>query len=90
MQHFRGLLDIPMLEVRYEDLVADQEMVSRRLIDFVGLDWDERCLAFHATDRFVASSSYSQVRKAMYSRSVGRWKHYEKHLGPLLAALEAN
>jgi hypothetical protein len=51
------------------------------------LPWETRCLDFHKTDRTVLTSSVWQVRQPIYTRSVGRWKHYEKHLGPLLAAL---
>jgi hypothetical protein len=87
MQHWHAVLDIPILTVSYEDLVADQEKVSRKLVDFCGLEWDDRCLHFHRTGRTVSTASFDQVRKTMYSSSVGRWKHYEKHLGPLLQIL---
>jgi tetratricopeptide (TPR) repeat protein len=87
MQHFGGLLDIPILEVSYEELVTNQEEITRKLIDFAGLEWDDCCLAFHKTSRFIPTASYDQVRQKMYTRSVGRWKHYEKHLGPLMETL---
>jgi hypothetical protein len=87
MQHYKGILDIPLLEVSYEELIANQEQVSRQLVDFSGLDWDDRCLQFSNTRRFVATSSYHQVRENIYSSSVGRWRHYEKHIGPLLDTL---
>lgn len=88
MQHFKSLNILPILDVAYEELVANQDEVSRKLIDFIGLDWDEKCLQFHQNDRFVATPSYDQVREKMYSSSVGRWKNYEKHLAPLVKALE--
>ncbi|MEE8428711.1 MAG: sulfotransferase, partial [Gammaproteobacteria bacterium] len=88
MRHWKGLLTIPMMEVQYEDLVANQESVSRQLVDFCGLEWHEGCLQFHNTERFVGTASYDQVRQPMYNRSVGRWKNYEHHLGPLREALE--
>ena len=88
MQHYESVLHLPVLNVRYEDLVENQDEMSRRLVEFIGLEWDEACLDFHKTGRYVATSSYEQVRRAMYSASIGRWKHYEKHLGPLLAVLE--
>ena len=87
MNHYRSLLDIPILDVRYEDLVSSQEEVSRRMIDFIGLDWDERCLRFHETDRFITTCSYDQVRQPIYSGSIRRWRNYERYLGPLVEAL---
>ena len=89
MDHWRRVLPIPMLEVGYEDLIADQEGVSRRLVDFCGLAWDDRCLAFHKTERAVLTASNSQVRQPIYSNSIGRWRRYEKCLGPLRAALSS-
>jgi tetratricopeptide (TPR) repeat protein len=87
MAHWTGVLDIPVLEVRYEDLVAEPEAHSRRMIDFLGLPWDDACLRFHESGRAVATSSYDQVRRPVYKASAGRWRHYEAHLGPLLEAL---
>jgi tetratricopeptide (TPR) repeat protein len=83
MAHWRTVLPRPMLEVDYEELVANPENVSRRLIAFCGLDWDERCLAFHANLRVVQTASRVQVRRPMYKESVGRWKRYEKYLKSL-------
>ena len=88
MQHWRSLLDIPILEVNYEDLVASQEEVSRKLVEFIGLKWDRRCLEFHETRRYVATPSYDQVRQPLYTSSVGRWRNYERHIEPLLRALD--
>jgi tetratricopeptide (TPR) repeat protein len=87
MEYWRGVLDISMLEMRYEELVADQEGMSRQLIEFIGLDWDERCLAFHKTERLVVTPSHEQVRRPLYTSSVGRWRHYEWAIGPLTRAL---
>ena len=78
----------PTLEVRYEDLVGDPEAESRRLIAFLGLAWDPACLAFHETERPVLTASLWQVRQPLYGSSVGRWRHYRKHLGPLLEGLK--
>jgi len=75
------------MTVHYEDMVTDQERISRELVEFVGLDWDDRCLQFHTTRRTVATASYDQIRQPMYTKSMARWKHYEKHIGPLLEAL---
>ena len=85
MAHWKKVLTLPILEVRYEDLVADQRGQTRRMLEFLGLPWDERCLEFHQNQRVVATSSREQVRRPMYGSSVGRWKNYEKHLGELLA-----
>jgi hypothetical protein len=87
MAHWRAVLPLRMLEVVYEDLVADQEVVSRRLVEFCGLDWDDRCLKFHENPRPVETSSRVQVRQPLYKGSVGRWRRYAAHLGPLLDAL---
>jgi tetratricopeptide (TPR) repeat protein len=87
MDHWRRVLPLPLFELHYEELTADQEAVSRRLVEFCGLDWDERCLRFHETQRPVRTASTLQVRRPMYRSSVGRWKRYEAHLGPLLEAL---
>lgn len=87
MEHWKGVLDIRMLEVDYRDLVTNQERVSRELIAFCGLEWDDRCLRFHETERAVATASYDQVRKPVYTKSLDRWKNYEQHIGPLREAL---
>ena len=68
-------------------LVTNLESESRRLIDFLGLEWDPACLAFHETERTVMTASLWQVRQPLYASSVGRWRHYRQHLQPLLAEL---
>lgn len=87
MAHWKTVLSVPILEVQYEELVADQEGVSRQMVEFCGLPWDQRCLNFHEAERVVTTHSYDQVRRPIYKKSVARWKHYESHLGPLIAAL---
>jgi tetratricopeptide (TPR) repeat protein len=87
-RHWRAALPLRMLEVQYENLVSDLEGESRRLIDFLGLPWDPTCLAFHETDRPIMTASVWQVRQPLYASSVGRWRHYRRHLGPLLPGLE--
>ena len=72
-----------ILEVPYEELVSDQEAWTRKILDFIGLEWDERCLAFHETKRSVATASAWQVRQKVYGQSVQRWRNYEKFVGPL-------
>ena len=88
MAHWRDVLGIPMLEVRYEALVADPERVTREILDFCGLPWDEGCLHYYEAGRVVQTASYDQVNRPIYSSSVGRALSFEKHLGPLKAALK--
>jgi hypothetical protein len=87
MAHWKAVLPLPVLDVSYEELVDNQEAISRRLMEFCGLDWDERCLAFHETPRPVHTASTMQVRQPIYKSSVGRWRRYEAHLQPLVRAL---
>ncbi|MHC4589980.1 MAG: tetratricopeptide repeat-containing sulfotransferase family protein [Planctomycetota bacterium] len=87
MAHWRDVLKIPMLDVQYEAMVADPEGMTRRLLDFCGLDFDDRCLRFYESERVALTASYDQVNRPVYSSSVGRYKNYEKHLGPLKEAL---
>jgi tetratricopeptide (TPR) repeat protein len=87
MNHWTRNLNFPMLEVRYEDVVADQPGQSRRMLEFLGLQWDDRCAAFHKTARQVKTASFNQVNQPIYSTSVNRWQNYARHLAPLRAAL---
>jgi tetratricopeptide (TPR) repeat protein len=88
MAHWRGWLpEGVMLEVRYEEVVDDLETEARRILDFCGLPWDERCLEFHKTERPVTTASVLQVRQPIYRSSIERWRRYEGQLGPLFQAL---
>lgn len=88
MRHWRQLLPADaMLEVRYEDLVVDTEAQIRRLLAYIGLPWDARCLEFHSNRRAVHTVSLGQVRRPVYRSSIARWKPFEAHLGPLLEGL---
>lgn len=88
MRHWREVLPPGrMLEVRYEDVVNDLETQARRLVAFCGLEWDAACLRFHEQRRAVRTASLAQVRRPLYASSVGRWRHYQKYLGPLQQAL---
>ena len=82
-------LTLPLLEIDYEALVEDPGQWCRRLVEFAGLDWDPACLNFHEQRRVAATASHAQVRKPMYTSSVGRWRHYESHLAPLLQVLDS-
>jgi tetratricopeptide (TPR) repeat protein len=84
MTHWRAVLPPGfILDVPYEDLVSDQESWSRKMLNFIGLEWDARCLEFHQNNRQVITASTWQVRQKIYNSSVARWRHYEKFLGPL-------
>ena len=87
MAHWRDALDLPVLEVSYEDLIDDFERNVRRMLEFVGLDWDDRCLRYWETGRAVMTMSYDQVRRPIYRSSLNRHERYTKHLGPLREAL---
>jgi tetratricopeptide (TPR) repeat protein len=82
--HWLRVLPLEILVIDYEKLVEDLEGQSRRLIEFLGLAWEPACLDFHLTERPVLTASAWQVRQPLYSRSIGRWRHYERHLAPLL------
>ena len=85
LRHWRSVLPQDLfLEVPYAELVADPERWSRRIIEFIGLEWDPKVLEFDKTERAVLTASNWQVRQKMYSSSVGRWKSYQKFIGPLL------
>jgi tetratricopeptide (TPR) repeat protein len=91
MAHWRQALPPEMLlEVPYEQLVADQEKWTRRILEFIGLPWNDRCLDFHLTQSTVLTASYWQVRQTIYQNSVGRWHNYRKFIGPLLDLSDAD
>lgn len=87
MRHWQALLPGRIYECRYETMIADQEAESRRLIDFLGLPWDDACLRFYETERSVTTPSRWQVRQPIYASSVKRWKKYENKIQPLIEAL---
>jgi Flp pilus assembly protein TadD len=85
--HWRRVLPMPVLEVNYEETVADLECAARRLVSWCGLEWEPACLKFYESARPVRTASAIQVRQPIYHHAVARWKHYEKPLGPLFAKL---
>jgi tetratricopeptide (TPR) repeat protein len=87
MDHWRRVLPAPLLEVDYEEIVADLEVGARRIVSSCGLEWEPACLAFHESKRPVRTASVAQVRQPIYKRSVARWKHYESALGELFGKL---
>ncbi len=84
MDHWHQLLPGFVLDVHYEQVVADLETEVRRILDFCGLPFEEECLRFHETDRAVKTASSEQVRRPIYSSSVNLWRNYEQHLGELI------
>jgi tetratricopeptide (TPR) repeat protein len=87
MRHWQAVLPVPVFTFAYEEAVQDLESMARRLIAFCGLPWEARCLEFHRTERPILTASRQQVRRPVYASSIGRWRRYERHLGPLRAAL---
>jgi tetratricopeptide (TPR) repeat protein len=88
MAHWRQILPPgQLLEIDYEETVADLEGQARKLVDFVGMEWDDACLSFHENKRAVITASHDQVRRPIYNTSVGRWKKYGPKVMPLVDAL---
>lgn len=83
MEHWRRVLPVPILDVAYEETVADLEQSSRRIIAHCGLPWDERVLRFYETERTVRTASMWQVRQPIYDSSLAVWRNYEAYLEPL-------
>jgi len=80
MEHWKRVLDIEILEVRYERLVTHPDEEFPRIVSFLGLPWDEQCRRFHESRRTVRTLSYDQVNRPLYTTSAGRWQRYARHL----------
>ena len=76
-----------ILTIEYERVLADQELQTRKLLDFCGLEFEDSCLEFHKTDRTIRTASAWQVRQPLYGSAIGRWQNYDAHLAELIAAL---
>lgn len=87
MDHWRGLFGDRILDVHYEDMVVNTEANARRIIDFLGLKWEDRVLRRENAQKAVKTLSAWQVRQPVYTSSAGKWRRFEKHLGPLIGAL---
>lgn len=83
MDHWRKTLSLPILDLKYEDLVENQDARTREMIDFLGLPWDDRCLRFYETNRSAQLVNQEQVRKPMYRSALARYKNYANHIAPL-------
>src|SRR5438132_292416 len=88
VEHYRAQMTLRYLPLRYEDIVDDQEVAVRRMLDFIGEPFDKSCLAFHENRRYARTASYAQVTEQLYDRSRYRYRHYKKHLEPAAAILE--
>jgi tetratricopeptide (TPR) repeat protein len=88
MDYWKSLFPDRILDVHYEDVVRDQEGQTRRMLDFLGLDFDERCLRFWETERAINTASSEQVRRPIYTKGLNFWRHYEAHLDELVEQLE--
>ena len=87
MKHWKKTLDINIIELEYEKMIAEPETEMRQLLEKCGIEWDPACLKFHENKRTVMTPSYDQVRRPIYTSSVAKWKKYEHHLGELIDAL---
>jgi hypothetical protein len=91
MEHWQRVLPTGvMLDLRYEDIIADLDREARKIVAHCGLDWDNRCLSFYETHRPIRTSSALEVRQPIYRSSIGSWRAYEAWLGPLIEALGTN
>lgn len=88
MRHWHEVLPGRIMDIHYEDTISDPEYWSRKLIEHIGVEWDDACLAPHKLERTVKTASHWQVRQPIYKTSVQRWKNYEPFLGDLIEALK--
>jgi tetratricopeptide (TPR) repeat protein len=88
VEHWKNVVDIQIMDLKYEDLLDAPEQNIRALVEFCGLYWNHRCLSFYKNKRTVRTASYYQVRKPLYRSSIGRWKTYSDYIGPLKEALK--
>lgn len=89
MRHWRQVVPDALLDLHYEVLVRDTESEVRRMLDYLGLEWNARCLEFHRNNRVVETASRAQVRQPIYRSSIERWRHFETHLQPLGKLVDA-
>lgn len=87
MIHWDEILDMPIFELRYEDLVRDPDKLGQAMVEFCGLKWDKRSLEFYKGGHLAATASFQQVRQPIHAGAVGRWRHYADYLEPLQRAL---
>jgi Tfp pilus assembly protein PilF len=88
LEHYRSI-GIPVLQIRYEDLVADQEGITRKVLEHIGVSWDAACLQHHKSDRVVKTASYEQVTQKIYTSSLYRYRNYREAVQPVIPILES-
>jgi hypothetical protein len=87
MAHWKALYGEDILDFDYDAFVREPRVSVERLIAFLGLDWNEECLAFHRRSNVVKTASVWQVREPLYQRASGRWRNYTRQLAPVREAL---
>ena len=90
MQFWKTELEIPMLDIQYESLVSDPEKTAREILDYCNLEWDDKCLSFYSSKRYVNTASYNQVSQPIYLSSVNRWKNYNEQIVDLIKIINSN
>ena len=88
MSHWNKVAPERVLRVQYEEVVADLQNQVRRILDYCKLPFERQCVDFHETKRAVRTASSEQVRQPIYSGSIGTWRRFEKHIGPLIEGLD--
>jgi tetratricopeptide (TPR) repeat protein len=88
MEHWRTIPMLKLIDASYEDMILKTEPIARAVLDFLGLEWDARCLAPHTNPSPIETASQWQVRQPIYNNSLERWRHYAQYLGPLKEALD--
>jgi tetratricopeptide (TPR) repeat protein len=88
VMHYRAEMALRYLPVRYDAMVTNQAETVRAILDFIGVPFDERCLSFHENRRYARTASYAQVTEPLYERSLNRYRHYRKHLEPVIPILQ--
>ena len=86
--HYRSI-GVNFLEIHYEDLVQDQETITREILEYIGAPWDDACLQHHKSSRVVKTASYEQVTRKIYTSSLYRYRNYHQAVKPLTPILEA-
>jgi len=85
MHHWQQTFPGEILEINYEEVVNDTEGMARKMLDYIGVEWEAQVLSFNELDRPVKTASVWQVRQPIYKTSQAKWKRYENHLAPLIA-----
>ncbi len=88
MQHWKRSLKLPFFTLQYEGFIEQQEQTTAALLTFLDLPWEDGCMKHYENPRLTVTSSHDQVRQPIYKRSVQRWRHYERHIGPLIEQLQ--